>query len=249
MDQENDKLIKEEIINQKSTNLQPITVVLGVVAIISLVLNIILVSKLPSQDATTKNAVAEVPTQPTPAKPTPKPDIVQTFTVTKDDHVRGDFNAPITLVEFSDFECPYCEKHAPTLDKILADYKGKVRLVFKSFPLSFHENGQKASESAECASEQGKFWEMHDILFKNQPSGFSTDKFKKWARDIGLNGGQFDNCLDTDKYADKVNADVAEGSQKGVEGTPATFVNGTLVSGAVPYAQFKAMIDGILAKK
>ena len=170
------------------------------------------------------------------------------FNITQDDHVRGDFSSPVTLVEFSDFECPFCERHFPTMNKILSDYQGKVRLGYKHFPLSIHPNSQKAAESSECASEQGKFWEYHDKLFQGQPSGFSTEKFKQWARDLGLDSNRFDSCLDSGKYADRAKKDYQEGISKGVNGTPATFVNGNLVSGAYPYDTFKQAIDSLLNK-
>lgn len=175
--------------------------------------------------------------------------LVRTFTITKDDNIRGDFNAPITLVEFSDFECPFCERHYPTLNKVLADYKGKVRLVYKHFPLGFHPNAPKAAEASECAGEQKKFWEYHDKLFDNFNLGYSLENFKKWAKDLGLNASQFNDCLDSGKFVQKVQADYQEGSQKGVQGTPATFVNGQLVSGALPYESFKQIIDGLLTQQ
>ena len=171
---------------------------------------------------------------------------IQTFEITKNDHIRGDFNAPITLVEFSDFECPFSERHYLTLKKILADYKGKVRLVYKHFPLGFHPNAQKAAEASECAGEQGKFWEYHDKLFENFTSGYSLENFKKWAKDLGLKPDEFNNCLDSGKYAKKVQTDYQEGLQKGVKGTPTTFVNGQLVSGALPYESFRQVIEQIL---
>lgn len=252
--------IKEEIIEEKKccggkksalTTRQIFIggIVIGV-AILSLVFNGIMFAKLQAS-ASNDGAVANVPAQPspTPTPTAPPANIVQTFNITKDDHVRGDFNAPITLVEFSDFECPFCAKHAPTIAKILADYPGKVRLVYKYFPLSFHPNSQKAAESAECAGEQGKFWEMHDKLFAEQPNGFSTDKFKQWAKELGLDTTKFNSCVDSDKYAAKIKSDMDEGSAKGVNGTPATFVNGTLVSGAVPYTTFQTQIDALLKVK
>jgi len=180
------------------------------------------------------------------APPAGQPTNIQNFEITKSNHIRGDFNALITLVEFSDFECPFCERHYPIMNKILSDYKGKVRLVYKHFPLSFHANAQKAAEASECADEQEKFWEYHDKLFENQAGGYSSDKFKKWAKDLGLNNEKFNDCLDSGKYAQKVQADFQEGQQKGVNGTPATFVNGQLVSGALPYESFKQIIDGLL---
>ena len=173
---------------------------------------------------------------------------LQTFSITKDNHIRGDFNAEITLVEFSDFECPFCERHYPTVNKILSEYEGKVRLVYKHFPLGFHKNAQKAAEASECAAEQGKFWEYHDKLFENQPVGYSLEKFKQWAKDTGLNTSKFNNCLDSGKFAQKVKDDYQEGVEKGVNGTPATFVNGKLVSGAVPYNSLKEIIDNIESK-
>ena len=230
------------------------------VSLLSLSLNVVLGAKLlrASQTSGTLQGQKAVQAQnkqaagailpPAPA-PANNPLPLQTFEVTEDNHVRGDFNAPITLVEFSDFECPYCERHYPTLKKILSDNAGKVRLVYKHFPLSFHADAQKAAEASECADEQGKFWEYHDILFENQPSGYSLDKFKKWAQDTGLNAAQFNSCLDAGKYASKVQSDFDEGQRKGVNGTPATFVNGQLVSGALPYEAFQQIIDGLLKKE
>jgi protein-disulfide isomerase/copper chaperone CopZ len=170
------------------------------------------------------------------------------FKITQDDHIRGDFNAPITLVEFSDFECPFCARHFPTLNKILSDYQGKVKLVYKHFPLPFHPNAQKAAEASECAAEQGKFWEYHDKLFENFSQGYSLEKFKQWAKELGLDANRFNNCLDSGKYAQKVQKDIQEGNQKGVDGTPATFVNGQLISGALPYEAFKQIIDNLAAQ-
>jgi len=175
------------------------------------------------------------------------PPTIQSFQITNKDHVRGNFNAPVTLVEFSDFECPFCGRAYPTFQKILNDYPDQVRLVYKQFPLtSIHPNSQKAAEASECASEQGKFWEYHDKLFDNQASGYSIDKFKQWAKELNLDSGKFDNCLDGGKYASKITADQQEGQAKGVNGTPATFVNGQLVSGAQPYENFKQIIDSLL---
>jgi len=199
--------------------------------------------------ALAQNNPTQAPTPNTPSAPTipaPDPSSIQTFNITKDDHVRGAFNAPITLVEFSDFECPFCGRIYPTFKSILSKYDGKVRLVYKYFPLSFHPNAQKAAEAAECANEQGKFWEYHDKLFDNQAVGFSLDNFKSWAKDLGLDSSKFNNCLDSGKYADKVQADEKEGAAKGVRGTPATFINGQLVSGALPLDSFTQIIDGLI---
>jgi len=181
------------------------------------------------------------PTNTNTAPPTPVD-----IKITADDHIKGDSNAKVTLVEYSDFQCPYCATLNTTLDKILTDYKGEVRLVYRQFPLtSLHANAQKAAEASECANDQGKFWEMHDKLFANQ-SDLSVDNLKKWAKELGLKSSTFDDCLDSGKYTKKVQDQETEGVSYGVEGTPATFVNGTLVSGAQPYDNFKSLIDSLL---
>lgn len=216
----------------------------------SLMLNIFLFSRQSASAPVTFGNPndSKIAAAPSPAlAPQPKPAVpLQNFTITKDDHVRGNFNAPITLVEYSDFECPYCERIYPTFKQILNQYPDQVRLVYKHYPLSFHPNAQKAAEAAECANEQGKFWEYHDQLFDNQTAGFSLDKFKIWAESLGLNAVQFSKCLDSGKYASKVAAEEADGQSRGVTGTPGTFVNGQFVSGAVPFQSFKTIIDQLL---
>ncbi|MCH7492054.1 DsbA family protein [Patescibacteria group bacterium] len=181
--------------------------------------------------------------------PTPTPATAPTadITVRDDDHIRGDKNAPITLVEYSDFECPFCTRHQPTLDQILEEYDGQVKLVYRHYPLSFHPEAQKAAEASECAGDQGQFWEMHDKLFAlNADSNLSVANYKLAAGELGLKQSTFDNCLDDGDHAQTVTDELAEGTTYGVNGTPATFVNGQLVSGAVPFSSFKTIIDGLL---
>ncbi len=182
------------------------------------------------------------PTTPPPSKKPQEEIKTAFFEITKNDHIIGNFAAPVTLVVFSDFQCPYCSRSKDTMDEILKNYKDKVRIVFKHYPLSFHQNAQKAAETSECASEQGKFWEMHDKLFANQET-LSVDNFKKWAGELKLDNKKFDTCLDSGKYSEKVKKDLVEGQSKGVDGTPATFVNGKLISGAQPFDNFKTIID------
>lgn len=185
---------------------------------------------------------------PNPNVPPPEPeaDLSKLSPVTDVDHIRGDANAQITMIEFSDFECPFCKIHKATVDKILNDYQGKVRLVFRHFPLTMlHPNAQKDAEASECASEQGKFWEMHDKIFAATPP-LTVDILKSYAKDLKLDTTKFNDCLDSGKYASKVNAMAGEGQAAGVTGTPATFVNGQLIKGALPYESFKQIIDGLL---
>lgn len=187
---------------------------------------------------------ANQPTQPTG----PEGDFTKIAAVSKDDHIRGDANAKVTMIEYSDFECPFCGRFVPTLDKILADYKGKVRLVYRYFPLrSIHPLAEKGAEAAECASQQGKFWEMHDKLFELNVAGtFTLDNIKKAATDLKLNTSKFNDCLDNGKTAAAVEADYQDGIAGGVAGTPGTFVNSQYVAGALPYEQVKAIIDSLL---
>lgn len=165
-----------------------------------------------------------------------------------DDAVLGDENAPVTIIEFSDYECPFCGRfYSETLGQIDDKYikTGKVKLVYRDFPLSFHPNAQKAAEAAECAGEQGKYWEMHDKLFKNGVSG-GIAGFKQYAKEIGFDSSKFDNCLDSGKMASEVQKDFNDGQSYGVQGTPAFFINGKLVSGAQPFSNFQQVIDGEL---
>jgi len=169
--------------------------------------------------------------------------------ISESDHVQGPKDAKVVLIEYSDFECPYCFRHYLTMKQIEEEYKDKIAVVFRHFPLSFHANAQKAAEAAECAGEQGKFWEMHDKLFEaNANEELNLDKFKQISKDLGLNTDQFNDCLDNEKMASKVAKDMAGGQKAGVSGTPATFINGELVSGALPLDQFKVVIDQLLSE-
>lgn len=160
---------------------------------------------------------------------------------------KGPKDAKVTIIEFSDFQCPYCQKAKETIDEIMKEYADKVRLVFKHFPLQFHENAQKAAEAAECANDQGKFWEMHDYMFANQNKLGIAD-LKKAAKNLGLNTSDFDGCLDSGKYEGKVKKDIEVGASFGVGGTPAFFINDQFLSGAAPIEDFKKIIDEELAK-
>ena len=140
---------------------------------------------------------------------------------------RGPSTAPVTMVEFSDFQCPFC---------------GKAKLVFRHFPLDFHKNAEKAAEASMCANEQGKFWEYHDVLFKNQQT-LEVPQLKDHAKDVGLDTASFSACLDSGKYKKAVDDDMAAGQKVGVTGTPAFFINGVMINGAQPFDEFKKVID------
>jgi protein-disulfide isomerase len=160
---------------------------------------------------------------------------------------KGPASAPITIVEFSDFECPYCGTVTPTLEKIAENYGDKVRIAFRQFPLGFHAKAQKAAEASLCANDQGKFWELHDAMFANQKE-LEVAQLKAKAASLGMDSPKFDECLDSDKYAQRVKDDMKAGQEAGVSGTPAFFVNGRMVEGAVPYEQLAVIIDDELER-
>jgi protein-disulfide isomerase len=161
---------------------------------------------------------------------------------------KGPATAPVTIVEFSDFQCPYCSRLLPTLEQVKAKYGDKVRIVFRQYPLPMHPNAQKAAEASLCANEQGKFWEMHDAMFKNQQE-LAVDNLKAKAAALGLKADTFNQCLDSGKYVAQVQADQKEGSANGVQGTPAMFINGRFINGAVPLEQITSVIDDELRRK
>jgi protein-disulfide isomerase len=164
------------------------------------------------------------------------------------DPIRGDQAAPITIVEFSDYQCPFCQRVNPTLDKVRETYGNKVRIVFKDFPLPNHPLAPKAAEAAHCAGEQGKYWELHDVMFGDQRK-LDVPSIKASAAGLGLTAAQFDQCLDSGKYAAAVAEDMALGEKLGVNSTPTLYVNGRAVIGAQPFEQFKRAIDDELARQ
>lgn len=159
----------------------------------------------------------------------------------------GPEDAPVKIIEFSDFQCPYCQRVAPTIDRVKQNYGDKVRIVFRQFPLPIHDNAQKAAEASLCAAEDGKFWEMHDAMFADIRS-LGVDQLKETAAALGLDAAAFAACLDSGKFAAQVAQDLEAGRVAGVSGTPAMFVNGRFVNGAVPYEDLAAIIDDELQR-
>jgi protein-disulfide isomerase len=215
------------------------------VAILAVIISLVLLVKSDSSrggDNVAKgNTNVNTDPAPIPSQPTPTSQVAP---VSSNDYIRGNKDAKVTIIEYSDFECPFCSRFKETIDQVLEAYPNDVRLVYRHFPLSFHQNAQKAAEAAECAGEQGKFYEMHDEIFKAAKSKtLSEEKFKSLAVSLGLNASQFNSCLDDGKYASKIRNQMASGSAAGVTGTPGTFINGELVKGAVPFSQIKAIID------
>ncbi|HTK03951.1 MAG TPA: thioredoxin domain-containing protein [Candidatus Eisenbacteria bacterium] len=198
---------------------------------------------------------------PSPSPTAPAPDdgsgaaaVGEVKPIAADDHVIGPKNAEITLFEYSDFQCPFCQRFHPTMEQLMnaPEYKGKLRWVYRHYPLSFHPNAMPAANASECASEQGKFWEFADELFKGQDS-LSDAFYGQLADKLKLNRSKFDACYSAKKYQAKITADQASGTTAGVTGTPGTIIlakdgSKQLVPGAVPYEQLKAMVDQALGK-
>jgi protein-disulfide isomerase len=169
----------------------------------------------------------------------------------------GNKDAKVTIVEFSDFQCPFCKRYFDETHQQINDTyvkTGKVKFAYRHYPLSFHPNAEKAAEAAECANEQGAFWQYHDLLFGNQDnwtpleSSAAADSFTNLAGQAGIDTNQFRSCLDTGKYKANVDADLADGGKAQVDGTPTFFINGNRVVGAVPFADLQKVIEEELKK-
>ncbi|MBI2483567.1 DsbA family protein [Candidatus Uhrbacteria bacterium] len=177
--------------------------------------------------------------------------------VSDQDHVRGNKDAAVTIVEYSDLECPFCQRFHPTVQEVVNGYDGKVNWVYRHFPLGFHANAQKEAEASECAADIGgneAFWSYIDAIFARTTAngtGFALDKLVPLAKELGMDEKKFQECLDSGKYTEKVNKDFTEGQAAGVEGTPGGFIvskdgRSAPIRGAVPAEQLKADIDKLL---
>lgn len=184
----------------------------------------------------------------------PQTDATKIPTVSDKDHIRGNKNAQVLLVEYSDYECPYCKAFHPTMLQIMKDYGNKVAWIFRDYPLPFHPKAEKSAEATECAAELGgndAFWKMTDLIYEKMP-GMELSQLPDLAKQIGLDQGKFKSCLDSGKYASQIKAEEDGGIAGGVQGTPGTFVIGKngktdFIGGAYPVDQAKLIIDKVLA--
>ena len=161
---------------------------------------------------------------------------------------KGDANAPIEMIEFSDFQCPFCLRANATVTQVLSTYGDRIHFVYRHYPLPSHPNARPAAEAAACAGDQGKFWPYHDRLFAN-PSKLNPADLKQHAAEVGLDTTAFNACVDSHKFKAQVDADMKDGDAVGVNGTPAFFINGRLLSGAQPFDAFRRIIDEELELK
>ena len=164
---------------------------------------------------------------------------------TDDDPSVGPSGAPITIIEFSDFQCPYCQKSVGALKELRRLYGDRIRIVYRDYPGPNHPQANPAAEAAQCAGDQGKFWEYHDALFDHQGTGWD---YEALARDLGLQTGEFSACLNTGRYREEVIKDLQDGLTLGIASTPTFFINGRPLVGARPMADFTAIIDRLLQK-
>ena len=234
----------ETVTINKATLWQIISGVLGLLFVISLFTGGFGIKKSNPTGA----AIANPPNLPTAPSAPSVPTNVDMKSLQDDDAFKGEKNAPVVIVEFSDYQCPFCQRfYQQTLGQIEQQYikSGKVKLVYRDFPLDFHPNAQKAAEAAECAGEQNKYWEMHNKLFESGVEG-GVATFKVYAKDLGLDTGKFDTCLDSGKTASEVKKDMQDGSAAGISGTPGFIINGQLISGAQPFSVFQQVIEANL---
>jgi protein-disulfide isomerase len=173
----------------------------------------------------------------------PAPPVIRVEVSTEGAPVRGAKDAPVTLVEFSDFQCPFCKQAEPTVKRLLERYPDKLKLVYRDFPLEgIHPQARPAAEAARCAADQGKFWEYHDVLYASNLGG-APDEYRRYAEKVGLDVPKFDECVKSGTHRAGVQRDLQEGSRLGVTGTPAFFVNGRPLQGAQPLEAFVKVIE------
>jgi protein-disulfide isomerase len=184
---------------------------------------------------------------PPSAPPPPPPPQASKVGFRPDDPARGSGNAPVTVVLFSDFQCPFCSRVEPSLAQLRKEYPKDVRVVWKHQPLPFHAQAMPAAAASEAAREQGKFWEMHELMFANQ-SALAPAQYEQWAKQLGLDQKRFQAASASEKTRARIQEDSALGTKVGASGTPTAFVNCRQIVGAVPYENFKKMVDEELAK-
>lgn len=213
------------------------------------------VSYLEKNTTSSSKSSTETESQPSAkAPPVAQPATGKVKPIGDADHIRGNKDAKITLIEYSDLECPFCQRFHPTMQEVLKTYGDKVRWIYRHFPLSFHANAQKEAEATECVAELGgndAFWTYVDKIFERTTAngtGFALDKLGPLAAEIGVDQSQFQSCLDSNKYEKLVKAQIEDGTKAGVSGTPATFVidsrgKSQIVVGAQPIEAFKTIID------
>ncbi len=238
------------------SSLKPKTLfILGIVASFLVVFTIgffVLLANVLGDDEKQTNKISNTNSnKPSAQAPAPPAGGKVNVQIADSDHIRGSINAPVKIVEFSDYQCPFCNKFHPTMEQVVAEYGDQVAWVYKHFPLdSIHAQARPAAEAAECMAEQAGdegFWEFTDEMLANQ-SRLGSSLYEQVAEEIGVNMNQFEDCVSSRKYKDRVEADYQQGLSLGVQGTPGSFINGIPVKGALPFSSIKQIIDSELNK-
>lgn len=212
------------------------------------------------KNGSSQKTVAEEQAQPAKNQPAAPPANQKAKPVSDSDHIRGNKDAKISVIEYSDLECPFCKSFHPTTQELIKTYGDKIRLVYRHYPLSFHQNAQKEAEASECIAELGgndTFWSFVDKIFERTTAngtGFALEKLGPLAQEIGVDQSKFQTCLDNGKYTKKVQDSITEGTSAGVNGTPSTFVvnakgDSQMIVGAQPIEALKTIIDKYLTQK
>lgn len=230
--------------NQEKTNF--IMGVISGIAVISIVgLVIVSIAYFTKDDSRSPDSKEVAVVEDDKKSPTPTTSKKVDIIVSDNDRIRGNKDAPITIVEFSDIQCPYCSRFHDVMKQVMEKYPDDVRWVYKHFPLdSIHPYARKAAEASECAGDQDKFWEYLDGLFINQKS-ITTSYFPKLAKELNLNTSEFEECLSDGKYTSKVNSDFSLGQKSGVRATPTSFINGQEARGALSFDQIDSIIQSL----
>jgi len=229
------EMLSDDFQVQGSTLWQVVTGILAVLLIVSIFTN-----GFRFGDDATDVVVPEPVVPPTPTQ------VTRLDVSVDDDPQKGLDDAKVTIIEFSDFECPFCGRAQATIQQIEEAYGDDVRFIFRDFPLSLHQNAQPAAEAAQCANDQNKYWEYHDVLFSNQQK-LDANSLLDYAEDLGLDMDEFEKCVTDRTHRSEVIADTEDGKTVGVRGTPAFFINGRPLTGAQPFSSFKTIIDEELA--
>ena len=224
--------------------------ILGVAIVAGALLIRISVDNAAREVAGLKEALVQGPQAPSPSQAAQpgRPDPGRRYSVnTQGSPSKGKTDAKLAIVAFSDFQCPFCRRVNPTLEQIQKEYGDKVRIVFKHLPLEMHAKAPAAHAAAEAAHHQGKFWEMHDLIFSNQEA-MSPEKYVEYAKQLHLDVARFERDVASGQVKGRIDADSQEAERLGVSGTPAFFVNGRVLSGAQPFPAFKELIDQELGR-
>ena len=224
--------------------------ILGVAIVAGALLIRISVDNAAREVAGLKEALVQGPQAPSPSQAAQpgRPDPGRRYSVnTQGSPSKGKADAKLAIVAFSDFQCPFCRRVNPTLEQIQKEYGDKVRIVFKHLPLEMHAKAPAAHAAAEAAHQQGKFWEMHDLIFSNQEA-MSPEKYVEYAKQLHLDLARFERDVASGQVKGRIDADSQEAERLGVSGTPAFFVNGRFLSGAQPFPAFKELIDQELGR-